>query len=68
MMLEITPGLDNDKEEALYIQLYDYIRSEIESGKIPPESKLPSQRKLAGHLEVSRNTVDAAYQQLLAEG
>lgn len=67
-MLEITPALDNSKEEPLYIQLYEYIRNEIQSGKIPPLSKLPSQRKLAEYLKVSRNTIDAAYQQLIAEG
>lgn len=67
-MLEITPTLDISRKEPLYIQLYDYIRNEIQSGIIPPLSKLPSQRKLAEHLNVSRNTIDAAYQQLLAEG
>jgi GntR family transcriptional regulator / MocR family aminotransferase len=68
IMLEITPALDSSKEKPLYIQLYDYIRNEIQCGKISPLSKLPSQRKLAEYLKVSRNTVDAAYQQLLAEG
>ncbi|MFE3573372.1 GntR family transcriptional regulator [Lysinibacillus sp. NPDC059133] len=29
---------------------------------------MPSQRSLAKHLNISRNTVDAAYQQLLVEG
>ncbi|WP_141434417.1 PLP-dependent aminotransferase family protein [Bacillus sp. 03113] len=67
-MLEITPALHSSRKEPLYIQLYEYIRNEIQSGKIPHLSKLPSQRKLAEHLKVSRNTVDAAYQQLLAEG
>lgn len=67
-MLEITPALESSRKEPLYIQLYDYIRNEIQSGKIPPLSKLPSQRKLAEYLKVSRNTVDAAYQQLIAEG
>lgn len=67
-MLEITPVLDSNRKEPLYIQLYDYIRDEIRSGNIPPLSKLPSQRKLAEYLQVSRNTVDAAYQQLIAEG
>lgn len=67
-MLEITPTMDISRKDPLYMQLYDYIRNEIQSGKIPPLSKLPSQRKLAEHLKVSRNTIDAAYQQLLAEG
>ncbi|WP_320940477.1 PLP-dependent aminotransferase family protein [Lysinibacillus capsici] len=65
-MLEMTPNLNN--EEPLYLQLYNYIKVEIQNGKIRAQSKLPSQRSLAKHLQISRNTVDAAYQQLLAEG
>ncbi len=67
-MLEITPILDSQKEDPVYIQLYRYLKEEIQSENIPPQSKLPSQRKLANHLNLSRNTVNAAYQQLLAEG
>lgn len=67
-MLEMTPALDSSGLEPLYIQLYEYIRQEIQNGTIKPHSKLPAQRRLADHLQVSRNTVDAAYQQLLAEG
>ena len=65
-MLEMTPNLNN--EEPLYLQLYKYIKAEIQNGNIRAQSKLPSQRSLAKHLQISRNTVDAAYQQLLAEG
>lgn len=69
-ILELTFSLDddNDKRHPLYIQLYNYIRREIQKGKILPGSKLPSQRKLANYLQVSRNTIDKAYQQLMAEG
>lgn len=65
-MIEITPILNN--EEPLYIQLYKYLKDGIQNGNIPAKTKLPSQRKLANHLNISRNTVDAAYQQLFAEG
>lgn len=65
-MLEITPNLNN--EEPLYLQLYNYLKAEIQHGNIVANTKLPSQRSLAKHLQISRNTVDAAYQQLLAEG
>ncbi|HJV44241.1 MAG TPA: PLP-dependent aminotransferase family protein [Bacillota bacterium] len=68
IILEITPALDSCRKEPLYIQLYEYMRNEIKCGKILPLSKLPSQRKLAEYLKISRNTVDAAYQQLIAEG
>ncbi len=63
-MLEITPPHLNN-EEPLYLQLYNYIKAEIQNGKIRAQSKLPSQRSLAKHLQISRNTVDAAYQQSL---
>ena len=56
-MLEMTPNLNN--EEPLYLQLYNYIKAEIQNGKIRAQSKLPSQRSLAKHLQISRNTVDA---------
>ncbi len=65
-MIEITPILNN--EEPLYFQLYKYLKVEIQHGNIVAKTKLPSQRSLAHHLNISRNTVDTAYQQLLAEG
>ena len=40
----------------------------IINGAFPPGMKLPSSRKLAAQLEVARNTVVAAYQQLIADG
>jgi GntR family transcriptional regulator / MocR family aminotransferase len=52
----------------LYKQLYHQIRQCILSGKLPADSKLPSVRDLAAELTASRNTVDGAYQELLAEG
>ena len=52
----------------LYEALYRCIREDILSGKLAPGQKLPSKRALAEHLEVSNITVEAAYDQLLAEG
>ena len=52
----------------LYEALYRCIREDILSGKLAPGQKLPSKRALADHLEVSRITVEGAYDQLLAEG
>lgn len=52
----------------LYESLYRCIREDILSGKLAPGQKLPSKRALAEHLEVSRITVEGAYDQLLAEG
>ena len=52
----------------LYEALYRCIRSDILSGKLPAGAKLPSKRALASHLEVSKITVETAYNQLCAEG
>lgn len=60
--------LDYSKKESLYEQIYKYIREEIINGSLKSEDKLPSSRALSQHLNVSRNTVDNAYSQLLSEG
>ena len=52
----------------LYEALYRCIREDILSGRLQPNRKLPSKRALAQNLEVSKITVEAAYNQLLAEG
>ena len=52
----------------LYEALYRCIRGDILAGKIRSGEKLPSKRALAEHLEVSKITVEGAYNQLLAEG
>ena len=52
----------------LYEALYRCIRGDILSGKLAPDTKLPSKRALAEHLEVSKITVETAYGQLLEEG
>ena len=52
----------------LYEALYRCIRGDILSGKLPAGTRLPSKRALALHLEVSKITVEAAYNQLSAEG
>ena len=52
----------------LYEALYRCIRGDILSGALLPGEKLPSKRALAQNLEVSKITVEAAYNQLLSEG
>ena len=53
---------------SLYEYLYRCIRHDIAHGIIPPNQRLPSKRTAAKHLGVSLITVEAAYQQLIAEG
>jgi len=52
----------------LYESLYRCIRADILSGVLQPGEKLPSKRALAENLEVSKITVETAYNQLLSEG
>ncbi|RAS86401.1 PLP-dependent aminotransferase family protein [Priestia endophytica] len=52
----------------LYEQLYLYIKKEIIKGRIQYGAKLPSKRKLSDFLKISRNTIETAYEQLIAEG
>lgn len=56
------------EDEPKYRQLYFYLRREIEEGKIQANEKLPSKRMLARQLGVSLNTVELAFEQLMAEG
>ena len=67
-MPELMIHLENDSIKPLYEQIYSYIRENIADGKISFGEKLPSTRFLAGHLQVSRSTVELAYEQLLSEG
>lgn len=67
-MFLMTFNLKQHSDEKLYMQIYHYIRSEIEAGNLAKGERLPSTRQLATHLQVSRNTVDTAYNQLLDEG
>lgn len=53
---------------SLYEYLYRCIRHDIAHGKVEPGQKLPSKRALAKQLGVSLITVEAAYDQLVAEG
>ncbi|MDR5780600.1 PLP-dependent aminotransferase family protein [Caballeronia sp. LZ065] len=53
---------------SLQNQIRQMIVNAILSGHIAPDSALPSSRELADQLNVSRNTVVLAYQQLIEEG
>ncbi|MDY0406806.1 PLP-dependent aminotransferase family protein [Virgibacillus sp. 179-BFC.A HS] len=60
--------LVRDGDQPLYEQLYRFIKDEIIAGRLKHGEKLPSKRKLSDFLKVSQNTVEAAYEQLVAEG
>ena len=67
-MNELTISLDGTSSVPLYEQIYKYIKSDIQNGGLPFQRRLPSTRKLAKYLQVSRTTVDLAYEQLVSEG
>lgn len=60
--------LDSSKPMNLQNQIRQRLVDGILSGSFPPGMKLPSSRKLSQQLSVARNTVVAAYQQLIADG
>jgi GntR family transcriptional regulator / MocR family aminotransferase len=57
-----------DAKIPLFRQIFDELRNAILTGRLKPGTCLPSTRQLAAELNVSRNTVLSAYDQLLAEG
>lgn len=67
-MNELTINLKTKSDMPLYEQIYRHIKAEIQSSRIACGEKLPSTRALSKHLEVSRSTVELAYEQLLSEG
>ncbi len=64
----ISPVFDKESNKPLYIQLYEYIKTEITSGLLKPDSKLPSIREASSTLKLSKTTIENAYGQLVAEG
>ena len=70
-MDDLLPGmldLARNSGETLTRQLTDQLRSLISGGRLAPGQRLPSSRHLAQSLDVSRNTVTFAIEQLAAEG
>lgn len=67
-MLEILPVINSKNNTPLYIQVYEYFKMEILKGNISCGSKLPSIRALSRDLKLGKNTIENAYEQLMAEG
>ncbi|HTO09284.1 MAG TPA: PLP-dependent aminotransferase family protein [Myxococcota bacterium] len=57
-----------DGDGPLHRQLYRSLRDAVLGGRLEAGSRLPSTRQLAAELELSRNTVLAACEQLVSEG
>lgn len=61
-------SLDRTSAAPLHRQLFLTLRDNILAGVIKPGTRLPSTRLMATDLKVSRNTVLAAFDQLMSEG
>ncbi|MDU5142596.1 MAG: PLP-dependent aminotransferase family protein [Paenibacillus dendritiformis] len=64
----LIPKLDDKSPIPQYLQLVDYIKREIASGRLAEQTRLPSIRALADYLSLSPTPVELAYNQLAAEG
>lgn len=60
--------LELDGNGPLYVQLTRALKSAVLGGRVGAGARLPATRVLARELDLSRNTVLAAYEQLHAEG
>jgi GntR family transcriptional regulator / MocR family aminotransferase len=65
---ELLIALDPAAAEPLHRQIYRGIRDGILAGRLGPGVRVPSTRRLAGQLGVSRSTLLVAFTQLSAEG
>lgn len=61
-------ALDKNSQFSLSDQLCEKISYQISAGILKPNQRLPSCRKIAQQLEISRNTVVSAYQTLIYDG
>jgi GntR family transcriptional regulator/MocR family aminotransferase len=60
--------LDRNSSLPVYRQIQRFLREEIQTGTLLPETRLPATRELATSLGVSRMTAVNAYAELEAEG
>ncbi|MEM6618107.1 MAG: PLP-dependent aminotransferase family protein [Pseudomonadota bacterium] len=60
--------LDQGADTTLQAQIRQMVASAILSRRFRPGERLPSSRKLAAHLGISRITVTLSYQELVADG
>ena len=66
--MTLSAALDARLALPLYRQLYLRFRQALDQGRLRPGDRVPAVRALAAELNVARGTVEAAYQQLIAEG
>ncbi|MDE7477941.1 MAG: PLP-dependent aminotransferase family protein, partial [Lachnospiraceae bacterium] len=58
----------NSTQTTRYLQVYDYYKDLITTGRLMPGTKMPSIRRCAVQLGLSRTTIETAYLCLAADG
>lgn len=59
--------IEFDNNLPIYIQIMNYIKGEIVTGKLKPGDKILSVRELASELQINPNTVQRTFQELERE-
>ncbi|WHT39823.1 winged helix-turn-helix domain-containing protein [Myroides sp. mNGS23_01] len=60
--------LDKTSTTPVYMQIANQLSNAIQRNIIPIDTKLPGSRKLAALLQVNRNTIIAAFDELITQG
>src|SRR3954452_23003373 len=68
MTCRVAAMIDPSADRAVFRQLADLLRDQIESGELGPGEPLPSELRLAQEYGISRTTVRQAIAQLRTEG
>ncbi|MNE31992.1 HTH-type transcriptional repressor YtrA [compost metagenome] len=60
-------SIEFDNNLPIYLQIMNYIKREIVTGKLKAGDKIPSVRELAADLQINPNTVQRTFQELERE-
>ncbi|WP_123054853.1 GntR family transcriptional regulator [Clostridium sp. JN-1] len=60
-------GITFNDKIPIYLQIVNFVKRDIVSGKLKPGDKLPSVREMSANFKVNPNTLQRAYQELERE-
>lgn len=66
--LSLSERIDATRDMPLYLQIVYALIHEVQRGRLPPGTFLPSTREMARTLGVNRKTIVLAYEDLIAQG
>jgi GntR family transcriptional regulator len=67
-MLDMEIRIEPRSQLPVYVQLQEQLKFLILSGELEPGARLPTAKQLGGYLQINRNTVLKAYQELVRDG